>query len=400
MEKDTSSNIDAYHLFWIIIIPLAFLTLSCQPQKGKIKSEPDNTHTLYPTRTSSPAKTITPIPQLTSTPTPSPTHIQQKMTSSGIIRHDETWSGVHHVTGDIRCFYGVKITIEPGTKVIVSAYFDDQSEGLGWGDTFVTKHGDPTGTTQYQKNAITIRFGHCQLIAIGTSDQPIIFTTDHGNSLNSKDFGSYSEILFYAKEDYPRPNSYQPESGAGSWNGMWVGDAVMEYVIIENGKGNLNIKGPAQISHLQTLNSLWYGIDIHYHNVIIQDSYISGGGHHCVNFFDSATVNNIETTNCNVAIGIETSEAIEATNITAIDCVNTYQVRGVKYNTDSILEFSAVIKKHGDPDGWFFSPPEGWMETVFGDKIIKTGARTYQTVNLDKFTYLRTGLIYPAIPNN
>jgi len=79
-------------------------------------------------------------------------------TTSGNLVADETWSGTVSLTGDVTVPAELTLTIEPGTQIIFPALSDD------------TAGGQHTGLSEL------IVYG--SLVAAGTSDAPIRFTSD------------------------------------------------------------------------------------------------------------------------------------------------------------------------------------------------------------------------------
>lgn len=96
----------------------------------------------------------------------------EKITRSGRITHDETWSGTVHITGDLQIDDGIAVTIEPGTTVFFAAHSDDQHSGQG---EEVEYECDPTPTAEYAQSHVEV-WG--TIIARGTEDSIVIFTSD------------------------------------------------------------------------------------------------------------------------------------------------------------------------------------------------------------------------------
>ena len=116
--------------------------------------------------------TSSPIPPASPTPTPRPTMIVNR-TTHGVIRWDETWRGEIKIVGDILVAPGYTLTIEPGTKVLISANSDVENlttdpfyRGVHFGEPF-----------RDEGNHISIRIMGT-LRAVGTIERMITITSD------------------------------------------------------------------------------------------------------------------------------------------------------------------------------------------------------------------------------
>ncbi len=98
---------------------------------------------------------------------------------SGRLTADETWSGVIHMTGDVEVLPGATLTIEPGTLVLVAARSDDRRSGPA-------KPLDPMNPKDPPLDGSQRTSLHVQgsLLARGTRDQPVIFTSDAAEPRN------------------------------------------------------------------------------------------------------------------------------------------------------------------------------------------------------------------------
>jgi len=93
---------------------------------------------------------------------------EEDITTSGKMTQDEIWHGDILLTGDVEIPIGITLTIEPGTTVRFTAQSDDQSDPGEY---------NPNDPTTIHATMITILvFGSIE--ALGTSEQPITFTTD------------------------------------------------------------------------------------------------------------------------------------------------------------------------------------------------------------------------------
>jgi parallel beta-helix repeat protein len=127
------------------------------------------------------------VPAATSTSTPSvplptarPTFRPQvpiNQTTSGTVPQDEIWRGEILITGDIEIPSGVTLTVEPGTTVHFTAQRDDRSSG-GTEDLAIPERiYFPNDPPAIPANMIVI-IVRGTLVASGTTDHPIIFTSD------------------------------------------------------------------------------------------------------------------------------------------------------------------------------------------------------------------------------
>ncbi len=82
-------------------------------------------------------------------------------TTSGMLTHDETWSGTVVLTGDVTVPEEFTLTIEPGTILRFVPGSDDQGNGL-----------DPNSPELIVNGS---------LVAIGTAERPIVFTSSPTN---------------------------------------------------------------------------------------------------------------------------------------------------------------------------------------------------------------------------
>lgn len=160
----------------------------------------------------------------------------EKMTKSGIITSNETWSGTVRITGDVSVPEGATVTVLPGTTVFFSAHSDDQADGSAVPlDEWIAQHPDPTWTEAWGKS-------HCQvdgrLMARGLPDKMIIFTSD---SL-TPDGADWVQIHMYR-------------------------GSIFEYCVVEYARGALDIAentgSSVIVSHNILRHSLWTGLTAH-----------------------------------------------------------------------------------------------------------------------------------------
>jgi len=261
----------------ISLITISLLAVSCSPKV-----------TEQEVTTTPPAEKET--EQVTSdTPTPS------EIFRSGLITEDETWFGTVHVTGDVTMREGFTLTILPGTTVLFAAHQDDQHSGSAVPlDEYIAQHNDPTWTLEYNQSHSGMDI-YGNLIAKGTSEKPIVFTSD------------------------------SPTPDAGDWVQIHFGnDSVVEYCIVEYARGGLDVKENTGESVLITHNIirhvLWTSIAIHSSSPVISYNEIfHGGGHGGITVLGEDS-NPLITNNifreCKAGLGIfEGSSAIVEHNI-------------------------------------------------------------------------------------
>ena len=109
----------------------------------------------------------------------------QGTTLAGELADDEVWSGDVYLTGDVVVPEGVTLTLLPGTTVYAPAYVDSVYSGRNTSKTEFRVYG--------------------ALVAEGTADAPIVFTSDAGN-----------------------------DAASGDWEGIYAaGELSMRYVTVE-----------------------------------------------------------------------------------------------------------------------------------------------------------------------
>ena len=163
----------------LLLLLLMTLVIGCQQQPAP---------TPTPTPTPAPAPAPVPEPAPTPTPVPTPSPIVNR-TTHGQIQWDETWQGEIHITGDIIVEEGFTLTIESGTRVMITANQDvenlfdwpfDMQQGI--------RQEHPDEDPYYQGvhfgepfrdegNHISIAV-HGTLHAVGTPEQMITITSD------------------------------------------------------------------------------------------------------------------------------------------------------------------------------------------------------------------------------
>ena len=204
--------------------------------------------------------------------------IYENTTRSGNISSDERWKGVIVVTGDVTVINNATLTIEPGAIVRMAANSDDQRNGP---DTPVTDYfyrNDPPSRPS-QMCSIGVYGGN--LIAIGTSDKKILFTSSSSNpirgdwhSIQYNKFGS-KLVLDNAIMEY-------------SYHGLQINDkATEENITIENtiirhvvtccicsGPNDRNGQMSIKITNNDISDCGHEAIDTHVDGFIIENNYI------------------------------------------------------------------------------------------------------------------------------
>lgn len=104
--------------------------------------------------------------------------IYENTTRSGPIYSSERWRGTIDITGDVSINASATVTIEPGTIVRFAAGLDDQRGGPTTPFTDPFFPSDPV-ISPSQMSSIDVFGG--TLLAIGTPDNPIVFTSSASN---------------------------------------------------------------------------------------------------------------------------------------------------------------------------------------------------------------------------
>lgn len=270
--------------------------------------------------------------------------IPVNVTTSGFIFRDEIWRDEIHITGDINIDPNATLTIEPGTTVYLASFSDDQHGGQGWADEYVLSHEDPTGQDEWVQNAISI-WG--RIVAIGTPEAPITFTTD-GDS-----------------------------DSTAQWDAIIITGGALKYCLVENTHIGVNIQGPGvEVAHCTVRNNLWVGVDIHAPDAWVHHNQIFGGGHHTIGVFDNnATIEHNIITAGQQGISGEGGDGVVVQNNLFLD-----NATGINIGPGS-EQFAIVnntfVRLSGPPDGWHFQGtliyPSG-LAGPFGIHIFKENA--------------------------
>ena len=116
----------------------------------------------------------------------------KKSTRSGPIYSDERWSGTIEITGDVGIYPPATVTIEPGTIVRFAANSDDQKSG---GYTPISDPYFPNDPAKAPSQISDIGLFGGTLIAVGTIDSPIVFTS----SASTPDRGDWHSIAYHVE---------------------------------------------------------------------------------------------------------------------------------------------------------------------------------------------------------
>jgi len=99
----------------------------------------------------------------------------QDTTTLGLKIRSQRWSGAITVKGDINFMPWATLTVEPGTTVLFEKKPDQEgTDWTKWADAYIKDHNDPTGRIGYGKTHFHL---YGKILANGTADQPIIFTS-------------------------------------------------------------------------------------------------------------------------------------------------------------------------------------------------------------------------------
>jgi parallel beta-helix repeat protein len=228
--------------------------------------------------------------------TPSPTQQSEstKITSSGRITKNETWSGTVHLTGDLAIESNITITILPGTVVLFSAGSDDRHTGVEVIEYYEERL-DPASTLDYSQSHISIDVHpRGKIIARGTPDNPILFTSDS-----------------------PNPNY-------ADWEQIYLqSGSVFEYCIVEFGRGGVIAEGDVIVSHNTFRKIFWVAIVTRGSPTVTQNE-ISSCGHGGVEAWGESAapvISNNIIKYCRAGIGIGFKDEVFPTieNNTLID---------------------------------------------------------------------------------
>lgn len=160
------------------------------------------------------------------------TVIQENTGLSGIQLFNAEWRGTIRITGDVYFPPWNQLTITPGTKIFFEKEPDvENTDWVSHADAYIKDHNDPTGREGYSKTHYEL---YGKIIAIGTSDQPIIFTS----AQTAKEYADWDEVIL-------------------------ASDSIFEHVELSYAHNGININGNnILIKNSKIHDSLWSCIDI------------------------------------------------------------------------------------------------------------------------------------------
>ncbi len=285
-----------------------------------------------PAPTPTPPPTPAPAPAPAPPPTPAPTPTPSEITRSGHITEDESWSGTVHITGDIVVNPGVTLTILPGTTVLFAAGSDDQHMGVAVIEYYEGKL-DPASTLEYEQSHISIDVHPGgKMIARGTPDNPITFTSDS-----------------------PTPNY-------ADWHQIYLrSGSILEYSIVEYGRGGVVTDGDVLVSHSTFRHIFWMAIVTQGSPTVIYND-ISDCGHGGIEAIGEGGTpvianNTITHTRAGIVAGI-VGKSIFPTieNNTLIDNDNSIVLGN---GSGGIIRNNLISSPNGAPRDW--GPYEGFI---------------------------------------
>ncbi len=180
----------------------------------------------------------------------------------GYITSNEVWSGEIHVTGDIIVPKGIKLTIKPGTTILISANSDKENlmtvpgwqlSGIAKERTNYIHEGEPF---RDEPNHITIWI-EGTLDAVGTPEEKIIIKSDSQN-----------------------PGRYD-------WNTLHIENGVISYTEIRDYRA-MNLRTGIKLMNSELHNVGECPICIHDSiNILIENNWVHDSGHEVVDIWNS-----------------------------------------------------------------------------------------------------------------
>ncbi len=318
----------------IAIIFFLFTTVSCGKTKEQIETEIDEEVEDVGKEVLEETKEVKEEPPAVETEEEAPAvEVEEKIpeysfvSKTGEITSDEIWSGEIYITGDIIVVEPATLTILPGTKVIFSAHSDDQhSGGEVPMDEWIAQHDDPTQTLEYAQS-------HCvmdvfTLIARGTPDEMIIFTSDSENP-----------------------------DGA-DWQHIQVGyGSIVEYCVFEYSRAALDVApdtgGSVIVSNNIMRHNLWAGLAIHENSttMVTNNTIYHSGGHQGIAVLGNPILENNDIRNCKVGVVIFSNVSPTLKNNIFID--NDYGVT-ITDNSTPTLEGNIISSPNGAGQDWIY----------------------------------------------
>jgi hypothetical protein len=185
------------------------------------------------------------------------------ITVQGSISVNTNWSAsnVYYIKGFVYVRNGATLTIEKGT-IIKGAPKEEDPTALGKGGTLIVQPGG-------------------KLVAIGTADQPIVFTSN--KAAGQRNYGDWGGIVLIGKAPINQPGATTFEGGiegaTGTYNEPADNSGTLQYVRIEFGGITLSNQANSEINGL-TLYGVGSGTTIDHVQVSYSgdDSYEWFGG--------------------------------------------------------------------------------------------------------------------------
>ena len=174
---------------------------------------------------------------------------------SGLHLQSENWSGTITISGDTFFVPWATLRIAPGTKILFDKKPDiSNTSWTKFADAYITEHNDPTGREGYNQSHFDLT---AKIIAIGTKQQPIIFT-----SVQAKpEYADWDQLVLFGG------SALDFVEVAFAHNGIYSGT-----------EGALFDRGDfVRITNSKIHDSLWSCIDVWSANVKITNNEI----YHC-----------------------------------------------------------------------------------------------------------------------
>lgn len=300
----------------ILVKVMLLMLVACNP------SEELPTSAILATETHPPTAIASQPPAVNASPTE---RINQ--TTSGTIMADETWRGEIHLTGDIWLANGVTLTIAPGTTVYLAWLSGDQECcGEGFDDDDEYARNDPTRFDDWDMSVIVIDGRNGFIQAIGTAEEPIVFTPEGAGT------------------------------SPGQWDGIYIEQGTLQYAqLLYGGHTVIQILGQSpdqiEIAYNEVRHFLWAGIDAHASNVWIHHNIIEGGGHQGIGVHnDEVLVEHNIITHCQNGVNLHNQSNTIVRNNLIIDCANGIAVNG---RNNRIIN-NTIVNIEGPGAGWYF----------------------------------------------
>ncbi len=178
------------------------------------------------------------------------TFSEKNLMNESVLGHSyssQTWSGTITIKGDVSFAPGTTLTLLPGTMVLFEK--DPNVPETDWterADKFIKDHNDSTGREGYSTSHFSIS---AKIIAIGTKEQPIIFTSAQTN----KEYADWDQIILFS-------------------------ESVLDNVEVSYAHNGVNIEEKNVIVRNSKIHdSLWSCIDIFSANNLVEENEI----YHC-----------------------------------------------------------------------------------------------------------------------